>query len=219
LTALKPDANQARQNGVVRRLHELQGVSLFAAAVTLVLAYTLGCFNAGYYLLRWRDGRDLRQLGSGNAGARNAGRVLGRPAFVAVFLLDAAKGALAVLAAQTWAVEVAPLCSVVVVLGHVFPAQLGWRGGKGVAPALGALALLDVAVLAVMGGAFAVARLLLRQTVSAGLLAFAAGALFALGFRASAVALAVLALTLLLVYTHLGHKPRRDNAGANLPRP
>jgi len=104
---------------------------------TATLAYALGCLNAGYYLLRWRDGRDLRQLGSGNAGARNAGRVLGRRAFALVFALDAAKSMLAVLAACWWAPEAAATCAVIAALGHVFPVQLGFRGGKGVATAIG----------------------------------------------------------------------------------
>jgi acyl-phosphate glycerol 3-phosphate acyltransferase len=108
----------------------------------LLFAYGLGCLNAGYYLLRWRDGRDIRQLGSGNAGARNVGRVLGRKGFVLVFALDAAKGVVAVTAAHQWAPEVAALSAVVVTLGHVYPAQLSLRGGKGVATAIGALAAL-----------------------------------------------------------------------------
>jgi acyl phosphate:glycerol-3-phosphate acyltransferase len=115
---------------------------LTAPLSVLLFAYGLGCLNAGYYLLRWRDGRDIRQLGSGNAGARNVGRVLGGKAFALVFVLDAAKGWVAVLAAHQWAPAVAALCAVVVTLGHVFPAQLHWRGGKGVASAAGALAAL-----------------------------------------------------------------------------
>src|SRR4051812_7664587 len=91
------------------------------------LAYGLGCINAAYYLVRWHDGRDIRMLGSGNAGARNMGRAFGRSAFALVFLLDAAKGLLAVSAALAWAPTMAPLAAVVVTLGHVFPAQLGWR--------------------------------------------------------------------------------------------
>jgi acyl phosphate:glycerol-3-phosphate acyltransferase len=112
---------------------------LTAQVTLLLLAYGLGCLNAGYYLLRWRDGRDIRQLGSGNAGARNVGRVLGRQGFALVFVLDAAKGVLAVTAAPHWAPEVAALCALLVTLGHVYPVQLNWRGGKGVATAIGAL--------------------------------------------------------------------------------
>ncbi len=164
--------------------------------------YGLGCLNAGYYLLRWRDGRDIRELGSGNAGARNAGRILGRSGFALVFVLDATKGVIPILAARQWAPEAAALCAVAATLGHVFPAQLGWRGGKGVATAIGTLAALDPGVLAVIATAFAVARIALRVTVPAGMVAFASGAAFALALRPPDIGLATLALAALLTYTH-----------------
>ena len=186
-----------------------------AAVITVGLAYGIGCLNAGYYLLRWRDGRDIRALGSGNAGARNAGRILGRGAFALVFVIDAAKGVLAVLAARAWAPEMAPLCAVAATLGHVFPAQLGWRGGRGVATALGALAVLDLWVLVAVAAGFGAARLVLRRTVAAGVLGFACGAAFALGFRPASVGLAALTLAGLLGFTHRGAAWRSKAAGTN----
>ena len=105
-----------------------------------LLAYALGCLSAGYYLARAR-GLDLRAAGSGSTGARNAGRLLGKGAFAATFALDLAKGALAVLAAGWVAPGLwgRPLAMVAVVMGHVWPAQLGFRGGKGISPAVGGL--------------------------------------------------------------------------------
>jgi glycerol-3-phosphate acyltransferase PlsY len=168
----------------------------------VVLAYALGCANAAYYLLRWRDGRDIRTLGSGTAGARNAGRVLGRGAFVLVFLLDAAKGGLAVLAARWWVPEAAPLCAVSAVIGHVWPAQLGWRGGKGVATAIGVLAALDIAVLAAVVVVFALLRPLVRSTTPAGIAAFWCAAVGAFWLRPVASAMVTLAIAALLTFTH-----------------
>jgi glycerol-3-phosphate acyltransferase PlsY len=182
------------------------------ALVAIAFAYAVGCLNASYYLLRWCDGRDIRDLGSGNAGARNAGRILGRRAFALVFVLDAAKGLLAVLAAQVWAPDAAPLCTLAATLGHVFPAQLRWRGGKGVATAIGALAMLDIAVLAVVAAAFCVWRPILRRTVPAGMLSFACGAAFALMVRPPGTGFAALALAALLVYTHYRGWRRRGQA-------
>jgi glycerol-3-phosphate acyltransferase PlsY len=170
--------------------------------VILPLAYALGCINAAYYLLRWRDGRDIRMLGSGNAGARNVGRVLGRHAFALVFALDAAKGLLAVSAAVAWAPATAPLCAVGVTLGHIFPAQLGWRGGKGVASAIGALAMLDLQVLVLAAGAFAFARAAGQHTMPAATLACTVAAASALVFTPAPIGLAVLALAVLLVFSH-----------------
>ena len=109
--------------------------------VAVAGAYLLGCFASGYYLVRWRLGRDIRDLGSGSIGARNVGRNLGPAGFALTLLLDLAKGAVAVelpaqLHATAWA---RALALAAVVAGHVWPVQLGFRGGKGVAPSVGAL--------------------------------------------------------------------------------
>lgn len=174
------------------------------------LAYGLGCLNTAYYLLRWRDGRDVRMLGSGNAGARNVGRLLGRGAFALVFVLDAAKGLLAVCAAMALAPAMVPVCAVAVTLGHIFPAQLGWRGGKGVATAIGAMAMLDLEVLALALGAFAFAQAARVRTVPAAVLAFAIGCAFALVFKPLAVVVPVLGLAVLLVLSHTARLPMRE---------
>jgi len=171
----------------------------------VLAAYLLGCINAGYYLVRLRTGSDLRAAGSGNAGARNAGRVLGRRGFALVFVADAAKGAGAVALAA--ALGAGPpgmaLAALAVVAGHVFPAQLGFRGGKGASAALGALLVLDPRL--ALGGVLLAGLLfpLLRHAVASSLLVYAllpAGAL-ALGLPRP-VAAAVLALSALLLFAH-----------------
>ena len=114
--------------------------------LTLSLAYLLGCFSTAYYLVRWRMGEDVRAHGSGNAGATNAWRVLGAWGFVVALAGDVGKGVLALLLAgaltggDPWAVA---LAAPAVVAGHIWPVQLGFRGGEGFATALGAFALLD----------------------------------------------------------------------------
>lgn len=109
----------------------------------ILTAYLLGCANVGYYLpwFAWRI--DIRGRGSGNAGARNAGRLFGPAVFLTVLALDAGKGALAVYLALVAATGLAPLpalCALAAVAGHVWPVQLGGRGGKGLATALGSVA-------------------------------------------------------------------------------
>lgn len=119
-----------------------------------LVAYFLGCISFGYYLVRVSRGRDIRVLGSGNAGARNAGRVLGRAGFMATLVGDAGKGALAVvLAGLAHAAAVtAPVALGAVVAGHIWPAQLGFRGGKGFATAAGGILALDYRLgIAVLG--------------------------------------------------------------------
>ena len=110
-------------------------------AFGIALSYAIGTWVAGYYLTRWRIGKDIRELGSGSAGARNTARLLGRSLGLVAFAWDFSKGTLAVLLATTLFADglVPGIAAVAVVLGHIWPAQLGFRGGKGVAPAAGAL--------------------------------------------------------------------------------
>jgi glycerol-3-phosphate acyltransferase PlsY len=136
-------------------------------------AYVLGCITTGYYLVRWRTGQDIRAVGSGSVGARNVGRLLGRPGFVATVLADFAKGVLAVWGARHFTTDdrLVVLAMLGVVAGHIWPVQLRFHGGKGMATALGTLLIHDwqlaVAFVLIFGGAFAV----FRKTVIPGLLA------------------------------------------------
>src|ERR1035441_2499722 len=68
-------------------------------------AYALGCFTTGYYLVRWRTGQDVREVGSGSVGARNVGRLLGRQGFLATMLCDFGKGMLAVWGARRFTTD------------------------------------------------------------------------------------------------------------------
>jgi glycerol-3-phosphate acyltransferase PlsY len=116
-------------------------VPIWQTLVATLAAYVLGCFTSAYYLVRFVKGQDIRQLGTGTVGGRNAGRVLGKAGFVAVGVLDALKGLLAVLLARYLGLMGWWLLPVLfaVVAGHIWPAQLGFRGGKGVATMIGAL--------------------------------------------------------------------------------
>jgi glycerol-3-phosphate acyltransferase PlsY len=116
---------------------------------TLVLAfaaYALGCFATGYYLVRFLTGRDIRAFHSRSAGARNAGRILGWKGFLATFAGDALKGASIIWLARACHTDprVLPWLAPLVVAGHIWPAQLGCKGGKGLATALGAMLALDI---------------------------------------------------------------------------
>lgn len=111
-------------------------------AVALVTgAYLLGSISFSYLIVRALRGEDVRAVGSGNAGATNVLRAAGKLPGIATLLLDIGKGAAAVAVAR--ALDARPpvvgLCAVAVVLGHVFPVFLGFRGGKGVATAGGAM--------------------------------------------------------------------------------
>jgi glycerol-3-phosphate acyltransferase PlsY len=114
-----------------------------AAAALVAGAYLLGSISFSYLIVRALQGRDVRAVGSGNAGATNVLRTAGKVPGIAALVLDVAKGVAAVAAAR--ALEAPPvvgLCAVAVVVGHVFPVFLGFRGGKGVATATGAMGAL-----------------------------------------------------------------------------
>jgi glycerol-3-phosphate acyltransferase PlsY len=147
----------------------------------VLCSYLLGCCTAGYYWVRWRTGQDVRQSGSGNLGARNVGRVLGPAAFVITFLIDFAKGALALAGASFFGLDPTATiaCAVAVVAGHNWPAQLRFRGGKGIATSLGALLVYDPFLMLCLGAVFLPAFVLLRSFTMSGLLAFALGPLVA----------------------------------------
>jgi acyl phosphate:glycerol-3-phosphate acyltransferase len=127
-------------------------------AALLALAYLLGSLPFAFLVVRLRTGRDLRDLGSGNAGATNAMRAAGVGAGVISLALDFGKGVAAVILARSLGAtpEVVALCAGTVVLGHVYPVFLGFRGGKGVATAAGALGTLAPAAAALSALAFLV---------------------------------------------------------------
>jgi len=149
---------------------------LTAYNLLLVLAYLLGSIPFGLLLAKLFGGSDLRKSGSGNIGATNVARVVGPAAGILTLLLDAAKGALAVwlvgrLSGQS--ATLIMLAGVVALLGHCFPVWLKFKGGKGVATALGVFLML--APLAALGAAlFFLLVVLLWRYVSLGSVSAAA---------------------------------------------
>lgn len=134
------------------------------ALTIAILSYLLGSIPTGY-LLGLSYGVDMRQTGSGNIGATNVARALGKARGAATLLADAAKGWIPVyVAIQLGLGETAvALAGSAAFLGHLYPVYLKFRGGKGVATAMGVLlALMPMAVL-VLIGVFIVALLASRM--------------------------------------------------------
>jgi len=110
----------------------------------LIGSYLIGSIPTAYLLVkRWKR-LDVRTVGSGNVGATNVARVAGSRAGAIVFVLDLAKGLVAVLGLAPWLIQpVSPAaqlgCGLSAVLGHAFPLFLSFRGGKGVATTIGVL--------------------------------------------------------------------------------
>jgi len=120
--------------------------------ITLVVGYLLGSIPFGYLIVSAKTGSDVRESGSGGTGATNVSRRAGKGAGIVTLLLDALKGVAAVLIARwllndPWWIGAAGLAAI---LGHIFPVWLRFRGGKGVATAVGVLSL--IAPLAILLG-------------------------------------------------------------------
>jgi glycerol-3-phosphate acyltransferase PlsY len=111
-----------------------------ALAIAALLGYLLGSIPFGLLLTRAAGLGDIRGIGSGNIGATNVLRTGNKKLAAATLLLDAAKGAAAVLIARAWLGETAALIAgFAAFLGHIYPVWLGFKGGKGVATYLGVL--------------------------------------------------------------------------------
>jgi acyl phosphate:glycerol-3-phosphate acyltransferase len=180
-------------------------------------SYLAGSIPFGWLTAKWIAGVDLREVGSGNIGATNATRVLGKTWGSIVLLLDALKGLLPT-AVWPWLLGVSPefakhamvLCGLVAILGHLYPIWLRFRGGKGVATAAGVVAVLapigTLVALAIFLGIYLTTRIVSLGSLAAAI-AFAVYQLIALqpqpfGSETWSIALFSVVVPLLIVVRH-----------------
>lgn len=195
-------------------------------AITATLSYLLGSIPFGYLLVRIFRGEDVRKTGSGNIGATNVSRtspILG----VSTLVFDALKGAAAVMLAlameharsgagpNSQAALRAALAAFFVVIGHMFPVWLKFRGGKGVATGLGSFIVLAPKAVVFAIGVFAAVLLLFRYVSLASIFAVASFPLLAWTLHEDLSAPGCLALmiatSLLIIVKH--HENIRRLAG------
>ncbi len=180
--------------------------------VTTGLAYLIGGLPFGYWLVRAGSGHDIRTMGSGNIGATNVYRAVGRKIGVIVLLLDMFKGFLAVwlAAVLTQADPLAlALSAVAVMLGHCYPVFLHFKGGKAVACFVGAFVYVAPLALAVTVVIF-VAVVAFSKYVSLGSIV---AALFFpvvvwLSHTSAPILAASVAAAALIIYRHKGNISR-----------
>lgn len=139
--------------------------------IACVAAYLLGSVNTSIILSKLK-GKDIRKEGSGNAGATNTLRVMGKKAAAIVALFDALKGIIAVLVARLlcniWDAPLAVyLSALFVMLGHVYPIFFGFRGGKGVMTTIAVIFMLDWRIGLILF-ALCIAIMLITRYVSLG---------------------------------------------------
>ncbi|SQE47925.1 acyl-phosphate:glycerol-3-phosphate O-acyltransferase PlsY [Staphylococcus hyicus] len=108
--------------------------------LVIVLSYLIGAIPSGYLIGKIFFKKDIRQYGSGNTGATNSFRVLGKPAGFAVTFFDIFKGFIVVFLPALFHVDIhGILIGIFAIIGHVFPVYLKFRGGKAVATSAGVL--------------------------------------------------------------------------------
>ena len=160
-------------------------------ALILAVAYLIGSIPSGYLIVRATEGEDVREKGSGGTGATNVSRSAGKGAGILTLILDVIKGVFVVFLAgilsdglfpyADWTIAFA---GVLAILGHIFPVWLRFRGGKGVATALGVFLMLEPIVVVIALVVFAITFALTRYVSLASLVAI------------SSITIAILALTL-----------------------
>ncbi len=164
--------------------------------LVIVVGYLLGSIPFGYLIVRARAGTDIRNSGSGGTGATNVSRRAGKLAGGLTLILDTLKGALGVLVAKSilsfgilpygahanalerngaWWVA---LAAIFIIVGHIFPVWLGFRGGKGVATGLGVFLILSPLAVACAAVLFFLVVVLTRYVSLASVVAAAAIPLF-----------------------------------------
>ncbi len=150
----------------------------------LIVAYLLGSIPFGYLIVRAKEGVDVRESGSGATGATNVTRRAGKFAGVLTLLLDAAKGALAVLLARKFLTDDFGInfwvaaAAAASIIGHIFPVWLKFRGGKGVATGVGAFLCLSPLAVAFSAVLFLLVVIITRYVSLGSITATAAMPLF-----------------------------------------
>ena len=195
--------------------------SYFAWIIAAVCAYFLGNINPAI-LIGKAKGIDIRAQGSGNAGATNAMRSLGKKEGALVFGIDVVKGwagyfvpsliIVRIIGGDTTAYFSAMLCGLCVVLGHMYPAIFGFKGGKGVATTFGVLLAASWQYALILFGIVIVFTLIFKRVSLSVMIAVAAAViLFILGIPSNAILMSPLWTMLILalvVWKHRGNIKR-----------
>jgi glycerol-3-phosphate acyltransferase PlsY len=176
---------------------------MIGALLGAVLGYLLGSIPFGLLLAKAGGYGDIRTIGSGNIGATNVLRTGNKGLAAATLILDGGKGAAATLvAAALWGADASVLAAGGAMLGHTFPVWLGFKGGKGVATAIGVLLALawPVGVFAML--TWLATALTFRISSLSALTALALSTFFAWGWAGPGIGAVVLLIAVLVFIRH-----------------
>jgi glycerol-3-phosphate acyltransferase PlsY len=189
---------------------------MFMTLIAIIVAYLIGSISFSIVLAKMSGRPDPRTEGSQNAGATNTLRTAGKSAAIIVLVGDLVKGAIAVLLGKFLGVTGfgLGLVAVAAVAGHVYPLFFKFRGGKGVATAIGALFGLSLILFLVAIIIFAAITLLTRYASLASLCSVGAATLLSL-FAASAYFIPLLIILGLITFKHLPNIQRLKSGQEN----
>lgn len=192
---------------------------MFLTIALFLFAYVLGSIPTAYWYAKYFHGIDIREHGSGNIGATNSLRVLGKKAGIIVLIFDLLKGLIPAYLARFLGLseEVVFLIGITSILGHIFSVFAGFKGGKGIATSLGVI----LAVSPIGGGVSVlvfITVVYISKYVSLGSLlaglAFVVYFLITNGFL-NTLSYTAIGLFLLIVFTHRGNIQKLLNGTEN----
>ena len=173
------------------------------AVYPLILGYLFGSIPFGLLLAKAAGLGDVRKIGSGNIGATNVLRTGSKWIAALTLLLDVAKGLVPVLLARSaWGEDAAILTAIGALVGHIFPVWLRFRGGKGVATYIGALAGLNWPLALLFALVWLLAALIWRMSSLAALLASVAVAVGSVVLVPGRLTIALFILSAVIFITH-----------------
>lgn len=144
-----------------------------AILIYWIASYAIGNFLTAWWVGKWKK-VDLRTMRSGNLGARNAGANLGKSAFIITFLGDALKGVFIIFIGNYYhfSTLVVAIGGVAVILGHLFPLWLKFKGGKGIATFIGVAIIYNPLLFGILAVVFLLLLPIIRSATLSMLIAF-----------------------------------------------
>ncbi|MFC2096072.1 glycerol-3-phosphate 1-O-acyltransferase PlsY [Bacteroidota bacterium] len=201
--------------------------------VIIIVAYLLGSIPTSVWISRAFFNIDIRDYGSGNAGATNTFRVLGVRAGIIVFIVDILKGFLAVnlihftkyyIPHSGDYINIQLLLGIAAMIGHIFPVYVGFKGGKGVATLFGVICAISFYPTLIMAGVFFTTLILTRYvSLSSMISGLSFPVLIIVIFKETTPSLVIFSLIMavLMLFTHqknIERLVRKEEKKANLPK-
>jgi glycerol-3-phosphate acyltransferase PlsY len=182
--------------------------------IIIIVAYLLGSIPTSVWLGRYFYKLDIREHGSGNAGATNTFRVLGIKAGIIVFIVDILKGFVAVnlihfthyyIPHSGDYINIQLLLGIATIIGHIFPIYVGFRGGKGVATLFGVICAISLYPTLIMAGVFFVTLIITKYVSLSSMVAgLSFPILIIVVFNTTTTSLVIFSLiiAILMLFTH-----------------